>query len=92
MPNHKASEKSLRQDAKRHANNVAAKSRIRTLVKKVRVTVADNQVDAMGDQLKEAVSALDTAAKKHMIHPRNAARRKSRLMKMVAKANTKTSS
>jgi len=88
MPNHKASEKSLRQDAKRHANNVAAKSRIRTLVKKVRVSVADKQVDLAGDQMKAAVSALDTAAKKHTIHPRNAARRKSRLMKLVNKSKT----
>lgn len=88
MPNHKASEKSLRQDVKRHANNVAAKSRIRTLVKKVRSSVVEKKADEAGEQLKAAVSALDTAAKKHMIHPRNAARRKSRLMRMVAKSKT----
>jgi small subunit ribosomal protein S20 len=33
-----------------------------------------------------AVSILDKAARKGIIHPRNASRRKSRLMKALAKA------
>lgn len=88
MPNHKATEKSLRQDAKRHQANVAVKSQIRTLVKKVRLSVEEKKDDQIKDQLRNAVSALDTAAKKHIIHPRNAARRKSRLMRLVQKLET----
>ncbi|MBN2327664.1 MAG: 30S ribosomal protein S20 [Candidatus Omnitrophica bacterium] len=88
MPNHKATEKSLRQNVKRHANNAAEKSKIRTLVKKVRAAVSEKNFDAAKEQLKAAVSALDTAAKKHVIHPKNAARRKSRLMTMINKAQS----
>jgi len=84
MPNHLAAAKRLKQDAKRHLRNVSAKSRIRTLVKKVRAAVAEKQAVLAGDSLRAAVSALDTAAKKHVIHPRNASRKKSRLMLLVS--------
>ena len=84
MPNHKNPEKSLRKDKRRHISNVANKSRIRTLVKKVRVAVAENNSSDVMENLRQAVSALDTAAKKNVIHPRNAARKKSRLMRLVA--------
>ena len=83
MPNHKAAEKRLKQDAKRHLRNVSTKSRIRTLIKKVRASVTEKQATVATEQLKIAISALDTAAKKHIIHPRNASRRKSRLMHLV---------
>lgn len=88
MPNHKASEKSLRQDTRRHAQNVATKSRIRTLVKKVRNSATDKNIDLANEQMREAISALDTAAKKHVIHPRNAARKKSRLMRLLNKVKS----
>ena len=83
MPNHKATEKSLRQNVRRQKSNVSVKSKIRTLVKKVRTAVSEKRVEEVKDRLQTAVSALDTAAKRHIIHPRNAARRKSRLMRLV---------
>jgi len=83
MPNHKSTAKSLKQDAKRRARNVSAKSRLRTLVKKVRLAVSEKKTEEAKTRLVTAVSALDTAAKKHLIHPRNAARNKSRLMRLV---------
>ncbi|MBD3265938.1 30S ribosomal protein S20, partial [bacterium] len=76
MPNHHNTEKRLRQDKKRRSRNVATKSRIRTLMKNVRKSVSEKKTDEVMDHLKKAVSALDTAAKKHVIHPRNAARYK----------------
>lgn len=84
MPNHANTEKRLRQDKKRRARNVSEKSRIRTLVKKVRMAAAEKNSEAAMENLRHAVSALDTAAKKHTLHPRNAARKKSRLMRLVA--------
>ncbi len=83
MPNHTATSKSLRKNAKREAQNVQQKSRLRTLVKKVKVSVKSKNVDEAQANLKAAISALDTAAKKHVIHPNNAARHKSQLMKQV---------
>ncbi|MDX9753251.1 MAG: 30S ribosomal protein S20 [bacterium] len=84
MPNHSNTEKRLRQDKKRRARNISEKSKIRTLVKKVRTAAAEKKSEEAMDQLRQAVSALDTAAKKNTIHPRNAARKKSRLMRLVA--------
>ncbi|NPU96526.1 MAG: 30S ribosomal protein S20 [Candidatus Omnitrophica bacterium] len=86
MPNHKSTEKSLRKSVKLRQRNVSAKSRIRTLIKKVRFSVEQKNLDASREMLRQAVSALDTAAKKHIIHPRNASRRKARLMRLVDRA------
>ncbi|HOJ60386.1 MAG TPA: 30S ribosomal protein S20 [bacterium] len=86
MPNHKSTEKSLRKSVKLRQRNVSAKSRIRTLIKKVRLSVEQKNLDASREMLRQAVSALDTAAKKHIIHPRNASRRKARLMRLVDRA------
>lgn len=83
MPNHIATAKRLKQDAKRHLRNITTKSRLRTLVKKVREAAQAKQTETAKTQLQEAISALDKAAKRHIIHPRNAARRKSRLMLLV---------
>lgn len=84
MPNHTATAKSLRKNVKRTEWNSQAKARMRTLIKKVRVAIKDNNADAAQASLRDAVSALDTAAKKNVIHPNNAARKKARLMSQVA--------
>ena len=76
----------MRKSVKLRQRNVSAKSRIRTLIKKVRLSVEQKNLDASREMLRQAVSALDTAAKKHIIHPRNASRRKARLMRLVDRA------
>jgi len=83
MPNHKSTEKSLRQNARRQERNIATKSKIRTLTKKVRKAVEAKDKEQARNHLRMAVSAIDTAAKKHVIHPSSASRRKSRLMHLV---------
>ncbi|MDP8242744.1 MAG: 30S ribosomal protein S20 [Candidatus Hinthialibacter antarcticus] len=83
MPNHRATSKSLRQNAKRQVQNVHEKSRIRTLVKKVKASVKVKNVEEAQTGMRVAISAIDTAAKKRVIHPNNAARHKSNLMREV---------
>jgi small subunit ribosomal protein S20 len=56
------------------------KSATRTYVKKARTAITRTPDEAR-DELIAAISALDRAAKKGVIHRNNAARRKSRLMK-----------
>ena len=84
MPNHRATSKRLRQNAKRQVQNVHEKSRIRTLVKKVKASIKAKNVEEAQADMRIAVSAIDTAAKKRVLHPNNASRHKSRLMKDVA--------
>ena len=68
--------KRKRQDLKRAVRNQAIRSRVKTLVKEAR---AAGQPGA--DTLRAAISALDAAARKGIMHPNAAARKKSRLMR-----------
>jgi small subunit ribosomal protein S20 len=78
LPTHKSAKKRLKTNEKSNVRNRAVKSQIRTLVKN-----AETSVDEAS--LKEAVSQLDRAARKKVIHPNKAARMKSRLAKAVQK-------
>ena len=78
MPTHKSAKKRLKTNEKSNIRNRAVKSQLRTLVKN-----AETSVDEAS--LKEAVSLLDRAARKKVIHPNKASRMKSRLAKMVQK-------
>ncbi|HEX6506996.1 MAG TPA: 30S ribosomal protein S20 [Chloroflexota bacterium] len=86
MANTKSAIKRQKIAEKRHARNVAVKSATRTYVKKARTAVSTSAAEAQSDLL-AAISALDRAAKKGVIHRNNAARRKSRLMKAFNAAN-----
>lgn len=78
MPHHKSAMKRIRQDKKRRARNRRVKSEVKGTVKSVRQ--AGTAEDAVA-KLAVAVSTIDKAAKKGIIHRRTAARKKSRLAK-----------
>jgi small subunit ribosomal protein S20 len=86
MANTKSAIKRIRTSEQRRQRNVAVKSATRTFVKKARTAIAQNAEDTQAS-IVAAVSALDKAAKKGVVHPNNAARRKSRLMKRFNAAN-----
>jgi small subunit ribosomal protein S20 len=83
LANLKSAIKRMRQNPKRHARNRYFTARARTLVKKARVEMAGNTADARQATL-EAISALDKAAEKGILHKNNASRRKARLMRRLA--------
>ena len=74
----------MRQEQKRRLHNRSVKSLVRTQVSKARqaITGSASEEDAQ-EAVRRAVSELDRAAKKGVIHRNNAARRKSRLMKQL---------
>ena len=86
MANTKSALKRMRQAEKRHQRNQAVKTATRTYVKKARIAIAQDPAEAR-DEVIAAISALDRAAKKGVIHRNNAARRKSRLMKRLNAAS-----
>ena len=87
MPNNPSAEKRMRQEQKRRLHNRSIKSLVRTQVTKARQAISGNaSVEDAQEAVRLAVSELDRAAKKGVIHRNNAARRKSRLMKQL---NTK---
>lgn len=84
MANHKSALKRIRQNEKRRLHNRVFRSRARTLVKKARLSIAGADLEAAREATRIAVRDLDMAASRGTIHPNNAARRKSRLMKQLA--------
>jgi small subunit ribosomal protein S20 len=70
--------KRKRQDLRRAVRNQAVRSQVKTLVKQVRAGGVQD------DALRAAISALDTAARKGVIHANAAARKKSRLVRWAA--------
>lgn len=84
MANHKSALKRIRQNEKRRLHNRTYRSRVRTFVKKARISIASGDVDAAKEATLQAIVDLDKAASRGVIHPNNAARRKSRLMKQLA--------
>ncbi len=79
MPNIRSAEKRLRQAKKRTLRNRAARTRLRTSIKKVRQAAETENREAALAALRAAVSLIDKTASKGIIHPRTAARYKSRL-------------
>jgi small subunit ribosomal protein S20 len=86
MPNIKSAEKRLRQDAKRHERNKAAKSAMRTHIKNVSAGVEEGDKELVTAELQKAMKAIGKNGKKHIIHPKKASRLMSRIQKRANKA------
>ena len=79
----------MRQNEKRRTYNRTYITRSRNFVKRARVAIATGEVKEAEARVREAIRDLDKAASRGIIHKRNAARRKSRLMKQLAKLQGK---
>ena len=80
MPNIQSAKKRVRQSEKRRLRNRSVRSSVRTLIGKAQRRITTHDETAEG-AVREAIQALDVAARKGVLHPNNVARRKSRLMK-----------
>jgi small subunit ribosomal protein S20 len=77
--------KRVRSNARKRIRNREVRATTRTKVTAARSAIAHKKDDPRAAVL-TAVSALDKAAQKGVIHKKNAARRKGRLMKKLAAA------
>ncbi len=84
MANHKSALKRIRQNEKRREHNRTFRNRTRTLIKQARVAIESGNVEEAREATRIAVRDIDTLASRGIIHKRNAARRKSRLMQQLA--------
>ena len=75
------SEKSMRSSMRKQQRNRSVRSATRTYVAKAVKAIEESDQDEREAAVKRALKALDQTAKRGIIHPNNAARRKSRLMK-----------
>jgi small subunit ribosomal protein S20 len=73
----------MRQAERRRLRNKSTRSAVRTFIRKAERSIAAGLLDEARALVVQAQKALDKAAEKGIIHPNNAARRKSRLMQKL---------
>jgi len=83
LANHKSALKRARQNERKRMRNKSVKSRVKNIVKEVRLSVSENSKEAALKKLDMAKSKIDNAAKKGVIHKKTASRKISRLSKVV---------
>ncbi len=83
MANHKSAFKRARQNEVRRMRNKSVKTRIKNIVKDVRLSVSESSKEEALKKLDTAKSNIDRAAQKGVIHKRAASRKISRLSKLV---------
>lgn len=88
MANIKSQIKRNRQNEKRRVRNLGVRSEMRTRAK-VATAAGEAGEDNAEESLRDALRSIDRAANKGIIHKNQAARRKSRLTKAMAKASVK---
>ncbi|HVT14332.1 MAG TPA: 30S ribosomal protein S20 [Fimbriimonadaceae bacterium] len=88
MANKKSSKKDMRRIVNRTARNKAARTALKTYVKRVRTATTAGDATEVKTALTTAQSMLDKAAQRGIIHKNQAARRKSRAAKAANKASS----
>jgi len=85
MPRRKSSVKKHRADKKRRLKNLRVKQQLKKIIKKFGAALSAKNSEEARTLLKNVFSQLDKAAKKKIIHPNAANRKKSRLTQRLTK-------
>lgn len=80
MPNIKSAVKRVQVAARDQVRNVAAKSAVKTAFRSAREAVTSGAAEALA-KIRTAISSVDKAVSKGLIHKNTAARKKSRLVR-----------
>jgi small subunit ribosomal protein S20 len=86
LANTKSALKRIRSSERKRLRNRVFRSRARTHIRRTRKLIDEGRTEEAREAAQQAVSTLDKAASKGIIHRKNAARRKSRLMRMLSAA------
>ena len=89
MANHPSALKRHRQSVRKHTSNVHTKSTIKGRVRSVREAAVSKTPETSKVLLVAAISELDRAVKKGVVHRRTASRKIARLSKLVSKKTAK---
>jgi small subunit ribosomal protein S20 len=85
LANIKSAIKRIRSGERKRMRNKPVRSALKTYVRVAQNEINTNDGDAAAEAVVRAISELDKAAGKGIIHPNQAARRKSRLMAKLNK-------
>ncbi len=91
MPITKSAQKEMRKAGRRRLRNKAYRSLCKTNIIKAESLTFSGKPETAREVVVAAISSLDKAAEKGIIHPNNAARRKSRLMQKLNEAQASPS-
>lgn len=83
MANHKSALKRAGQNEVRRMRNRSVRTRVKSVVKDVRLAAAENNPQTAAENFKVAQATIDRAAKKGVLHKRTAARKVARLAKLA---------
>jgi small subunit ribosomal protein S20 len=81
LPNIKSAEKMVRVTERKRLRNKSVRTMCKTSITKAERLIFLGDLSAAQEAVAVAITSLDKAAEKGIVHPNNAARRKSRLMK-----------
>ena len=87
MANHKSALKRARQNEVRRLRNKSTRTRVKNVTKEVRASANEASGDDALKNLNAAKSVIDRAAKSGIIHRKTAARKISRLTRLVNTMN-----
>ncbi|MGD1119665.1 MAG: 30S ribosomal protein S20 [Dehalococcoidales bacterium] len=84
----KSAQKAARGSVRKQERNTSTRSQVKTDITRAEKLITEGNVEKAREAAVVALSALDKAAGKKVLHSNNAARRKSRLLKKLNKAGT----
>ena len=85
MANTQSAKKRVRASLRKRDRNRSTRSAVKTLVSRARRPALPEAASLTSEEVRRAISALDKAAEKGVLHANNASRRKARLMSALAK-------
>ena len=91
MPGSKSAQKQVRVTERKRLQNRSITSLCKTNITRAERLIFSGELEAAQEAVAVAIASLDKAAEKGVIHPNNAARRKSRLMKKLNEAQAAAS-
>jgi len=86
LPITKSAKKRVRVSEKQRLRNRSMRSLCKTNITKAEKLILSGELEAARGAVEAAVSSLDRAAEKGILHPNNSGRRKSRLLKKFNEA------
>jgi small subunit ribosomal protein S20 len=88
LPVTKSAKKQTRVNERKRLRNKSVRTLAKTRIVQAESLLFSGQIEEGQKAVVAAISSLDKAAEKGILHPNNSARRKSRLMKKLNKAQT----
>src|SRR5256885_3853307 len=85
MANTQSAKKRVRASIRKRDRNRSTRSAVKPMVSRARRPALPDAASLTSEEVRGAISALDRAAEKGVLHPNNASRRKARLMSALAK-------